>query len=525
VWHFDCDPDDLIAQRPSGDPAVAATQGAIVWSWSWERPDLPAWAWSFGGSVPIPSCPAGCAYVFDFRWITLEPVAPAPAAAAKADAAEAAPAEVVQENQVSATARAEALSDVAQVAVQVQEGDSEQSQGLLQQATVVQVVVAVAVAQLAGASNHSVDSGGGAIQGTRATAEALAGAAAEILQLTEQRQSGKGSVQVQVVVQVATAVQTVSTTGVATLRQSHNTAITRRGKANQALVSAAEAAGRAVAATLQAVGQQQDGDDSDQLQLAGQWATVAQGIDLVAAAGVAGADNESRLVGQTWSQRTRANAWSLGSATSDVVQFAVQVEEGDGVAQSQESYQLVGVEQLGSATAAAVAGGTHRYSTAPPVATSDAETVSTTHMVTRTIVVVQAAAAAVPPATRAGQPRRRAALRTTTARTTGAPHAPGAAVTRSTTKLSVFLPGSAGATSSEVGRSTGKARTGMPRRPGTIPVSTGISVASAPGASGGGALAALLPALLLWVPGLGRREQESTGRRPTAVLLRRERPG
>ena len=105
--------------------------------------------------------------------------------------------------------------------------------------------------------------------------------------------------------------------------------------------------GHASAVTRQVLEQAQQGDGSEQQQLAGQWTTIAQDQRLVAATGLSSAVNGTRLAGDAGLAehvRRHHEPWLLDRR---VLQVVVQVQIGDSVAQQQESYQVVEIEQDG----------------------------------------------------------------------------------------------------------------------------------------------------------------------------------
>lgn len=367
TWSFDCDPNDQITR--SSEPATSsATAGAISWTWSWDRPELPGWSWDRADVLPMALATCNCRYVIDFRWISYEPTAPAAPQPATAAIESATPA-VSQSNEASASAVASATADVQQSLIQSGDDTSDRTQSLLQQAEVVQIVSATASSQLNDALNES--EGLLAVsQVNSVVSQAAQSVEAEVLQSAAQTQLGTGSTQVQIALQSASTRQRVSAIAVAISARGVNSAA-GWGATKQSVTSKSAANGHASASTRQVLEQAQQGDRSDQQQLAAQWTTISQDQRLVAASGLSSSVNETRLAGDAVAQRTSGGSASRGSSSAAVLQAVVQIQVGDDTAQLQESYQVVDIAQDGEALAAVTAGGTHRYVT-PPAAHSPA---------------------------------------------------------------------------------------------------------------------------------------------------------
>ena len=516
TWTFDCDPNDLITR--TGETAQGST-GTVTWTWSWDRPELPGWSWDRADVLPMALATCNCSYVIDFRWISFEPTAPAAPQPAAVQAESATPA-VSQSNEASASAVATAVASVQQSLIQSGEDTSDRAQSLLQDAEILQIVSAEASSQLTDALNESE----GALsvsQVNSVSSQAAQDARAEVFQSAAQTQLGTGSTQVQVAIQSASTKQRVSAIAVGISAKAVNSAA-GFGAAKQSVTAKSAANGHASALTRQVLEQAQQGDGSEQQQLAGQWTTIAQDQRLVAATGLSRAVNETRLAGDGVAQDTFGGTTSRGSSTAVVLQAVVQVQVGDSVAQQQESYQVVEIEQDGEALAAATAGGTHRYVTPPPSSTNE-----------------EPAAARAP----AGSlPVFSVGSRSVTSPATGGPIKPRTALPRRArhvvasathasprraahlTKVSASRAGSTG-TALKRARDAGGATSGSPRRRGTAPQSIGASTFGSSGAGTGGAHGALSRYVLLWAPGPSRRVVSPAGRRPAAVRFDRKRPG
>lgn len=526
-WNFDCDPNNLITREPGSEPAPV--DGAISWIWDWSRPDLQGWEWNRHDTIVLPEC-SGCTYVIDFRWITLEPIAPAVAAPENdaAGAAAASPVSVQQSNVASASASAKAGSGILQALTQTSEGGSERSQLALQEADIVQSVTATAAAELRNATNQVIVSHGLASQWNWVEVFVNADAAALIRQHAEQHQGGNGSLQVQLVLQSAQFTQLVTAIGAAAVRDSSNRTTSRHGDGNQSTSSRALGNGRANASAEQLIVQVQVGDDAEQLQVAGQWAIVVQHVDLGAASALAIGLNGSRLDNDTMNQRIGVASSSQNTATATITQTAIQLQDADGLSQSQESLQLAQVEQTGVALAETDAGRIeHWYATAPAVppvvdgGSAQAGTVGGGG--TTRIVVIDSNGATEISVT--GVPTPSALPAQPSLVNLPSPHGNNAelvGVPATVFTFSQVLASTQGPLAGTKGAE--KAGGSSPRFPGSAPEHHGAAAASA-GTGGPGAIAALAALSLLRLPQRGRRVFSSAGRRPTAALLRRERPG
>ena len=145
------------------------------------------------------------------------------------------------------------------------------------------------------------------------------------------------------------------------------------GTSTQASTSSATATGALTASTWQVIEQEQQGNSSEQLQIAGQLADTVQEMEILAAAGVADARISSRLNGDSAELGVSVAGAGSGSSRSEINQLSLQFQSGDEVAEQQESYQTASVTQTGSTLAAASGGGTLRYFFVPPTATFFAE--------------------------------------------------------------------------------------------------------------------------------------------------------
>jgi hypothetical protein len=525
-WNFDCDPNDLITREPGSEPTLVV--GAVSWNWDWSRPDLEGWDWSRQDTIVLPDC-SGCTYVIDFRWITLEPVAPA-AAAAENEAtreAEASPVSVHQSNVASASASATAGSGISQALTQTSEGGSDRAQSALQDADIVQSVTATAAAELTNPTNQVIVSHGLASQWNWVEVVVSADAAALIRQHAEQHQFGNGSLQVQVVLQSAQFTQLVTAIGAAAVRDGSNRTISRHGNGIQSTSSKALGTGRAGASAEQLIVQVQVGNDSEQLQVAGQWAIVVQHVDLGAASALAIGVNGSRLDNDTMNQRIGVASSSQNTATATITQTAIQLQDADGLTQIQESLQLAQVEQIGIALAKTDSGRIeHWYATAPaapPVVDGGStQTVSTVGGTTRIVVIDSNGATEI---SVTGVPTPSALPAQPSIVNLPSPDADNAelvGVRATVFRFSQVLAPARGPLAGTKGAE--KAGGSSPRFPGSAPEHHGAAAASA-GTGGPGAIAALAALSLLRTPRRGRRVFSSAGRRPTAALLRRERPG
>ena len=538
TWDFDCDPADEI-ERAADASTPTPTDGAISWTWSWDRPELPSWAWNYTDVISIPTCSAGCAYVFDFHWLSYEPVELAvivPSAAEAPAEVEPMPA-VEQANEASATAVATAASDAVQIVSQTTEGAEAPLQIVLQQLNVLQVATARAAAELSDASNISLQTGGTALQAHRAAAEVEARLASTIVQQIAQHGGGEDSVQTQAALQSTLTTQVLGSVAVATLVGGHNTGLSAGGTSSQATNSSAAATGAETAAVRQTIEQEQAGSDADQEQVAGQWSEVVQELELVAAAGLRDATNESRLRDETSSLRAATEAESTGSSRSAITQLAIQLQNGDETSLQQESLQEAIVEQIGVGLAAATADTIRLvYATAPPGAAPDAAAEPAAEVALTAAEPLSIGAAAVPTvavvelgSTRRIAPRAAPVVRTartaapsTSATTSSAP--PQAAASSVLIKLPASPTGlTAGSASSKAGEDAEKAAARSSGGPCVAPLAGAAAVTAGNGS--GSAFVALPGIVLTPLPRLGRRVLEPAGRRPAAVVALRARPG
>ena len=368
LWQFDCDPEDRLAQAAGTAAAAAAPTNALSWAWNWLRPQLPGWSWNRNDLVLLPACGPTCAFLLDFHWLSLEPTEASTAPTAAAEASTSAAAAVEQLNEVVATATASAESTIEQVLIQ-----SGGEQTALQEAFVTQFVTAHAAAGLADARNVAVGAGQQASQANRAISEVTASAEAEIVQLLAQTQSGEGSLQTQAALQTASTSQLLHAGANSTAAHASNWDVSLGGTSTQASTSSATATGALTASTWQVIEQEQQGNSSEQLQIAGQLADTVQDMEILAAAGVADARISTRLNGDSAELGVSVAGAGGGSSRSEVNQLSLQFQSGDEVAEQQESYQTASVTQTGSTLAAASGGGTLRYFFVPPAATFFAE--------------------------------------------------------------------------------------------------------------------------------------------------------
>ena len=364
LWQFDCDPEDRIARPASTASSTAAPTNALAWAWSWLRPQLAGWDWERNDLVLLPACGPTCAFLFDFHWLSLEPTEASTAPTGNVEASTSAVAAVEQLNEVVATATASAESTIEQILIQ-----SGGDQTALQEALVTQFMTAQAAAGLADVRNVAVGAGQQARQANRAVSEATTAAEAEIVQLLAQTQSGQDSFQTQAALQTASTSQKIHSGSNSTVAYSSNWDVSLGGTSTQASTSSATATGALTASSWQVIEQEQHGNSSDQLQIAGQLADTVQDMEILAAAGVADARISSRLNRDAASLGVSSAAAGSGSSRSEVNQLSLQFQSGDEVAEQQESYQTVSVTQTGSALGAASAGGMLRYFFIPPATT------------------------------------------------------------------------------------------------------------------------------------------------------------
>ena len=559
-WNFDCDPTNRL-QETSTAPASAPapTAGAISWSWDWDRPGLADWSWQRNDVIPIPTCGL-CAYMFDFDWLSFEPHTPASVPVPTlAPPSLTAPFGVTQVNAVSAAATASATSRIDQLLSQSRGGTAEGTQQALQQAQVVQAAEAQAGAQLTDAVNYSVDTGGVVAQTNLAESEAAAAVTATTLQEAAQQLVGNDSLQTQLLLQSATTTQQLFAAGNATLGRSANVGVSIGGTSTQTASSIVSARGVEVATTRQTVEQEQDGNESDQEQIAGQWAVVAQQLELLAAAALSDTRNESSLRAEASTLQLESEATVTGSSASTIDQVAIQLQSGDTTALQQESLQQATVEQSTVGLAAATAGGYKLiYRTPPPpIVTVIAPVTAVTVPVAIAAPAIETAAQGEPvflslplltagpvvkpvravspkgatPVTfvapRASAPtvQERPAVTTTTVESASerAAAAPAPLAIPFATEILASPAGTAGPVTSKAGDAE-KAQEGPVGPPECLTPASGGSAATA-GTGSGNAFCALSGYVLSPVPRLGRRQFEPAGRRPAADVLLRARPG
>ncbi|MCP9488085.1 MAG: hypothetical protein MSC30_19775, partial [Gaiellaceae bacterium MAG52_C11] len=569
-WMFDCDPENRVTSKSSVSPADA-TIGSISWTWNWERGDLPGWIWNRQDILPLLTCPI-CTYVFNFNWLSLEPVELEPSGSTpsetKNDAGpEQTAASVNQTNAVSAEALASNSSSIVQAVEQTQEveGVATQLQNVVQLAVVEQDTLSRAIARLVGTLNQSIALGSRVVQASTVTATAAASAEASIDQWTAQTQQGSDdSRQLQLAIQSATVRQDVDAIGAASLRDAVNSALAQAARVTQTVVVLGSAGGTATSSTKQSSEQLQAGADSEQLQVSGQWNTVDQGLALVAAAVLERTTNESTATGDTSAQTIGARSTARGTSTGATSQGIFQSQSGDTAIQSQEAYQIATIEQTGSASAGTSAGSiVNRYATPPagsgPAAPAGpsaqagpgvdavavAETAAAVAIVeasaTTTAVPVFPAARTAPFARTAQAPiaQARGAARIGAARIDAgwaARNAPAVTLSRSSRLSNVLTqisssPADAGRAmhvaaakaSIEAGDGENEVGGGSPR-PTSAPAPFGASAGSA-GTTSGGALAALAALFVLVAPGLGRRLYSQIGKRSAVFMLLDTRPG
>ncbi len=296
IWLFDCDPEDQIAHTASSATSATAPANALSWAWSWLRPQVDSSDWDHNDLVLLPACGPTCAFLLDFNWLSLEPNEASTVQTAPAAAGAAAPGTIAveQTNEAFATATASAESVIEQVLIQTG-GD----QAALQEASIAQLVSAQAAAGLADVRNVAVGIGAHANQTNRAATEVSAIATAEIVQLLAQTQSGDDSFQTQAALQTATTSQQLHASANSTVAHASNWDLSLGGTSSQASTSSARASGSATASTWQVIEQEQQGNSSDQVQIAGQLADTTQQMEILAAAGVADARISSRLNGDS----------------------------------------------------------------------------------------------------------------------------------------------------------------------------------------------------------------------------------
>ena len=536
LWQFDCDPEDRLAQTASTSATAAAPTNALSWAWNWLRPQLTGWSWERNDLVLLPACGTTCAFLFDFHWLSLEPTEAPTAPTAAVEASPSAVAAVEQLNEVLATATASAESTIEQILIQ-----SGGEQTALQEASVTQFVTAQAAAGLADVRNVAVGTGQQARQTNRAASEATTAADAEIVQLLAQTQSGEDSFQTQAALQTASASQKIHSGSNSTVAHSSNWDVSLGGTSTQASTSSAAATGALTASSWQVIEQEQQGNSSDQLQIAGQLAVTVQEMEILAAAGVADARISSRLNRDSSSLGVSSAVAGSGTSRSEVNQLSLQFQSGDEVAEQQESYQTVSVAQTGSTLAAASAGGTLRYFFIPPAATFLAEPASPLEAALESLTPVSAELSFVPEPSFVPVGGIRPAFKTRklapsvlrpfltplhpipifSREQAAAPAAPFASPTFTDSVSRAGYTGSAPKRAKDTERASGRS----PRGLCLASCSSGASAASAGTGSFGGAFLASPMYALSPASALGRWQTAPAGRRPAAVVLLRAKPG
>ena len=416
-----------------------------------------------------------------------------------------------------------------------------------------QVAEAQAGAELTDAVNYSVDTGGLVAQTNLAHSEAEALIRAAIVQEITQQLIGDDSFQAQLALQSATTTQEIFSAGTATLVQNANVGVSVGGTSTQSASSVASARGVEVATTRQTVEQEQDGTGSDQEQIAGQWAVVAQQFQLLAGAALADTRNESSLRGEASNLRLESEAAAAGSSAGTIDQLAIQLQSGDSTALQQESFQQATIEQDGIGLAAATAGGTRLiYRTPPPAQPFLAapETIAPLAAIAepvpehrggprrarparsaddhrpagcplgRGVLPKVAAAKLVEPRGSAPDELQRPVATQAPVERAAAAHAPFAAPLSN--EILASTAGNAGSVPSmtEDAEKAAAASSG----PHCLAPISGASAATA-GTGSGNAFCALSGYVLSPEPRLGRRIFAPAGRRPAAVVLLQARPG
>ena len=534
-WTFDCDPGNEIVR--TGAPATGSTApGTIAWTWSWDRPELPGWSWDRYDVLAMALAACNCRYVIDFRWISREPTAPAAPQPAQLPV-ESAQAAVSQSNEASATAVATATVGVEQFLIQSGDLSSESIQSLLQQAQVVQVVSAISVAQLMSPLNTAngllsvvpVDErrrGSTAAGRRHDPSERRAAAARNRLDPGAGRGAGRGR-------DAARPRRSRSPQSAHALNSASG-----RGAANQSVTSQvhversrfarppARSSSRRSRATARPGAARRPVD----VRRPGAGARLGRG-----ALDVASTTPASRA---TRSRRAPSRApRPAGHPLRPCCRPRSRSRSATTPWQFQEAYQLVDLTQEGEALAAASAGGTPplRHAArgrAPP--SEDAPG-------------ADADALRAPDGIAAGVLGRLDRGRTARIRTGSARQAargPSRAASgrcapsplrraRRGGARAVFLQAhrfrrlepARPARPCKRARDAGRASSGSPRRRGTAPESIGATTFGSSGTGTGGAQAALVRYVLLWVPGLGPRVFSPAGRQPADVRFALQNPG
>ena len=358
LWQFHCDPEDRIARPASTASSTAAPTNALAWAWSWLRPQLAGWDWERNDLVLLLAC---------------APPAPScslPLALARADRGLDRPHR--QRGSLDERRRCRRTAERGRRHSHRLRGKHDRadpdpvrwrSDGSAGSACT-QFMTAQAAAGLADVRNVAVGAGQQARQANRAVSEATTAAEAKIVQLLA-TQSGQDSFQTQAALQTASTSQKIHSGSNSTVAYSSNWDVSLGGTSTQASTSSATATGALTASSWQVIEQEQHGNSSDQLQIAGQLADTVQDMEILAAAGVADARISSRLNRDAASLGVSLAAAGSGSSRSEVNQLSLHSERRRG-RRAQESYQTVSVTQTGSALGAASAGGTLRYFFIPP---------------------------------------------------------------------------------------------------------------------------------------------------------------
>ena len=365
TWNFDCDPENRI-QRTAAR-ADARRRGDLV-ELGLGPPGAAGLVWRRDDVIPIPTCPL-CTYMFDFHWLSFEPETPRAACISGRHALD--NGAVRGDTSQRRLGVCHRLGDEPDRPTPRSQSQHRHVRGRFSKRSSrhrsFRSAEAQAGAELTDAVNFSVDTGGVVAQTNLAQSEAEALITAAIVQQIAQQLNGEDSFQAQLALQSATTTQEIFSAGTATLVKNANVGVSIGGTSTQSASSVASARGVEVATTRQTVEQEQEGADSDQEQIAGQWAVVAQQFELLAGAALADTRNESTLRGEASNLRLESEAGAAGSSAGTIDQLAIQLQSGDSTALQQESFQQATIEQDGIGLAAATAGGTRLiYRTPPP---------------------------------------------------------------------------------------------------------------------------------------------------------------
>ena len=279
--------------------------------------------------------------------------------------------------------------------------------------------------------------------------------------------------------------------------------------------------------------QEQQGNSSDQVQIAGQLADTITGMEILAAAGIADARISSRLNGDFASlSRLASTSPGTGSSASEIDQLSLQFQSGDQVAEQQESYQTASVAQTGSTLAAASGGGTLRYFLVPLAATRAAAPEETLQLILAPTTTNEPSFVPTGGILPASKTRKAAPLSPRPVLTplqpsfsreqaAASPSAPLAVSISNDSASSAGLAGKASKRAEDVEQAPGRS----PRGLCLASCINGASSASAGTGSSGGAMLASTVYALSPVQTLGRWQSAPAGRRPAAVVLLRAKPG